>query len=145
MPALGERPALAAQDLLAPAEPLFVRIRELCSGPVARAETRHHGNLHLGTGSTTKATTVDLPTNDANTPIGIYAPNSNVIQSKNAELHGGGRLELAHRGEQRQVPPGTRRSTAFSSGRHLRFYQAATGSYKECTNIAHGHSAHSGC
>ena len=48
MPALGERQALAAQDLLASAERLFVRIRELCSGPVAGLKMRHHGNLHLG-------------------------------------------------------------------------------------------------
>ena len=29
-------------------EPLFARIRELCSGPVAGLKMRHHGNLHLG-------------------------------------------------------------------------------------------------
>ena len=48
MPAFGERPALAAQEMLAHAEPLLVRIRELCSGPVAGLKMRHHGNLHLG-------------------------------------------------------------------------------------------------
>jgi maltose alpha-D-glucosyltransferase / alpha-amylase len=48
MASLGERPALAAKDLLANAEPLLARIRELCSGPVAGSKLRHHGNLHLG-------------------------------------------------------------------------------------------------
>ena len=48
MPHLNERSALAAQELLAAAEPVLVRIRELCSGPVAGLKMRHHGNLHLG-------------------------------------------------------------------------------------------------
>jgi maltose alpha-D-glucosyltransferase/alpha-amylase len=48
IPKLGERAAAAAQDLLAHAEPLLTRIRELCSGPVAGLKMRHHGNLHLG-------------------------------------------------------------------------------------------------
>ncbi len=48
VPALGERPALAAQDLFAQAERLLVRIRELSSGTVAGSKIRHHGNLHLG-------------------------------------------------------------------------------------------------
>jgi maltose alpha-D-glucosyltransferase/alpha-amylase len=47
-PTLGERAAAAAQELLAHAEPLLVRIRELCSGSVAGLKMRHHGNLHLG-------------------------------------------------------------------------------------------------
>jgi maltose alpha-D-glucosyltransferase/alpha-amylase len=45
---LGERQAQAAQDLLAHAEQLLVRIRELCSGSAAGLKMRHHGNLHLG-------------------------------------------------------------------------------------------------
>jgi maltose alpha-D-glucosyltransferase/alpha-amylase len=48
MSALNERQAAAAQDLLAHAERLLVRIRELCSGPVAGSKMRRHGNLHLG-------------------------------------------------------------------------------------------------
>jgi maltose alpha-D-glucosyltransferase/alpha-amylase len=48
IPALGERAEAAAKDLLARAEPLLIRIRELCSGPVAGLKMRHHGNLHLG-------------------------------------------------------------------------------------------------
>jgi maltose alpha-D-glucosyltransferase/alpha-amylase len=48
MPLLDEKAAHAAEDLLANAERLLVRIRELCSGPVAGAKLRHHGNLHLG-------------------------------------------------------------------------------------------------
>jgi maltose alpha-D-glucosyltransferase/alpha-amylase len=47
-PTLTDRAAAAAQDLLAHAEPLLVRIRELCSGSVAGLKMRHHGNLHLG-------------------------------------------------------------------------------------------------
>jgi maltose alpha-D-glucosyltransferase/alpha-amylase len=48
LPSLDERPASAASDLLANAERLLVRIRELCSGAVAGSKIRHHGNLHLG-------------------------------------------------------------------------------------------------
>ncbi len=48
MPKLDERAAAAAQELLAHAEVLLARIRELCSGPVAGLKMRHHGNLHLG-------------------------------------------------------------------------------------------------
>ena len=48
MSTLGERQALATQELLAHAERLLARIRELCSGPVAGLKMRHHGNLHLG-------------------------------------------------------------------------------------------------
>jgi maltose alpha-D-glucosyltransferase/alpha-amylase len=47
-PTLSDRAAAAAQDLLAHAEPLLARIRELCSGSVAGLKMRHHGNLHLG-------------------------------------------------------------------------------------------------
>jgi hypothetical protein len=31
------------------------------------------------------------------------------------------------------------------SGSNIRFYQAATGSYKECTNVATGTAPDSGC
>ena len=31
--------------------------------------------------------------------------------------------------------------TNLLSGSNIRFYQAATGSYKECTNARHGHRA----
>ncbi|HXS89983.1 MAG TPA: maltose alpha-D-glucosyltransferase [Steroidobacteraceae bacterium] len=48
MPSLEERSAVAARDLLASAERLLARIRELCSGPIAGSKIRHHGNLHLG-------------------------------------------------------------------------------------------------
>lgn len=48
LPTLGARAAAAAQDLLASAEPLFMRIGKLCSGSVAGLKMRHHGNLHLG-------------------------------------------------------------------------------------------------
>jgi maltose alpha-D-glucosyltransferase / alpha-amylase len=47
-PTLSDRAGVAAQDLLAHAEPLLVRIRELCGGSVAGLKMRHHGNLHLG-------------------------------------------------------------------------------------------------
>ncbi len=48
LPTLGERPAESARALLAHAELLLSRIRELCSGHVAGLKLRHHGNLHLG-------------------------------------------------------------------------------------------------
>jgi maltose alpha-D-glucosyltransferase/alpha-amylase len=48
LPTLGERSAESARALLAHAERLLARIRELCSGPVAGLKMRHHGNLHLG-------------------------------------------------------------------------------------------------
>ncbi len=48
LPTLDERSGAAAQELLAHAEVLLSRIRELCSGSVAGLKMRHHGNLHLG-------------------------------------------------------------------------------------------------
>jgi maltose alpha-D-glucosyltransferase / alpha-amylase len=48
LPNFSERAAAAAQDLLAHADALLVRIRELCSGTVGGLKMRHHGNLHLG-------------------------------------------------------------------------------------------------
>ena len=39
-------------------------------------------------GSPTKATNVDLPTNNATSPIGVYAPNSTVVMKNNVNFTG---------------------------------------------------------
>lgn len=48
LPTLMEEPSGPAQRLLAHAETVLARIRELCSGPVDGLKMRYHGNLHLG-------------------------------------------------------------------------------------------------
>jgi len=102
----------------------------------------------LVAGSPTKATSVDLPTNDANTPIGIYAPNSTLIQQQqggnNVNFHG------AVVGKTLDVKNNAKFSwndsiSGLLSGSNIRFYQAATGSYKECTTAATGTAPDSGC
>ena len=95
-------------------------------------------------GSATKATSVDLPSNDATSPIGVYAPNSTVTHAEQRQLHGRGRLEDAGREEQRQLHL-AHQHHGLLSGSNIRFYQAATGSYKECTNAATGTAPDSGC
>ena len=62
-----------------------------------------HAIAIMVAGSPTKATSVDLPTNDATSPIGVYAPNSTVIHEEQRQLHGRGRGEDARREEQRQL------------------------------------------
>jgi type II secretory pathway pseudopilin PulG len=95
-------------------------------------------------GSPTMATSVDLPTNDANTPIGIYAPNSTVIQKNNVDFTGS---VVSKTLDVKNNAKFTWHSAidGLLSGSNIRFYQAATGSYKECTTAATGTAPDSGC
>jgi type II secretory pathway pseudopilin PulG len=95
-------------------------------------------------GSAMKATSVDLPTNDANTPIGVYAPNSTVIQKNNVDFTG---AVVSKTLDVQNNAKFTWHSSinGLLSGSNIRFYQAATGSYKECTTTATGALPDSGC
>ena len=103
-----------------------------------------HAIAILVSGSSTKATNVDLPTNDANSPIGIYAPNSTVVQKNGVSFTGAVVSKTLD----------IKNSASFTwhdsinglvSGSSIRFYQTATGSYKECTGAATGTTPDSGC
>jgi Tfp pilus assembly protein PilX len=89
----------------------------------------------LVAGSSTKATSVDLPDNDANSPMGIYAPNSTVIQQNNVRFTG---ALVAKSLDIKNNATFTWSSAinGLTSGSNIRFYQSATGSYKECTSFA---------
>jgi hypothetical protein len=95
-------------------------------------------------GSTKKVTSVDLPTNDANSPIGIYAPNSTVIQKNDVRFTGAvvaKSLDVknnAHFSWNSAI-------SGLTSGSSIRVYQLATGSYKECTSAATTSSPSDGC
>ena len=103
-----------------------------------------HAIAILVAGSPTKATSVDLPSNDANSPIGIYAPNSTVIQKNNVNFTG---AIVAKSLTVMNNANFTWHSSidGLLSGSNIRFYQAATGSYKECTSAATGTAPDSGC
>jgi Tfp pilus assembly protein PilX len=98
----------------------------------------------LVAGSPTKATSVDLPTNDANTPIGIYAPNSTVVQKNNVNFTG---AVVAKSLDVKNNANFTWHSSiaGLTSGSSIRFFQVATGSYKECTGTPTGSAPDSGC
>ena len=103
-----------------------------------------HAIAIMVAGSPTKATSVDLPTNDANSPIGVYAPNSTVIQKNNVSFTG---AVVSKTLTVKNNANFTWHSAinGLLSGSNIRFYQAATGSYKECTNVATGTTPDSGC
>ena len=95
-------------------------------------------------GSSTNATSVDLPTNSATSPIGVYAPNSTVVMKNNVNFTGAvvaKSLTVDNNAKFTWHPA----IDGLLSGSNIRFYQAATGSYKECTNIATGTAPDSGC
>jgi Tfp pilus assembly protein PilX len=107
-----------------------------------------HAIAILVAGSPTKATSVDLPINDANTPIGIYAPNSTVVQQQqggnNVDFHGaivGKTLDVKNNAKFTWHDS----INGLLSGSNIRFYQAATGSYKECTGTPTTAVPDSGC
>jgi Tfp pilus assembly protein PilX len=98
----------------------------------------------LVAGSATKPTSVDLPNNDANSPIGIYAPNSTVIEKNDVKFTGAvvaKSLDVKNNG----LFTWDDRINALLSGSNIRFYQAATGSYKECTGAPTTATPDSGC
>jgi hypothetical protein len=98
----------------------------------------------LVAGSATKATSVDLPSNDANSPIGIYAPQSSVVQQNNVQFTGAivaKSLDVKNNAKFTWDD----RINGLLSGSNIRFYQAATGSYKECTGAPTTAVPDSGC
>lgn len=103
-----------------------------------------HAIAILVAGSPTKATSVDLPSNDANTPIGIYAPNSTVVQKNNVQFHG---AVVSKTLDVKNNANFTWHSAidGLLSGSNIRFYQFATGSYKECTGVPTTSTPDSGC
>ena len=89
----------------------------------------------LVAGSSTIATSVDLPHNDSTNPIGIYAPNSTVTLKNNVEFTGAVVAKTLD----------VKNNAVFSwdatvgdirSDSGIRHYQAVTGTYKECTSAA---------
>ena len=103
-----------------------------------------HAIAILVAGSATKATSVDLPSNDANSPIGIYAPNSTVTQQNGVNFTG---AVVSKTLDVKNNANFTWHDSinGLLSGSNIRFYQAATGSYKECTGVATGTTPDSGC
>jgi hypothetical protein len=98
----------------------------------------------LVAGSTTKATSVELPSNDANSPIGIYAPNSNIVMKNNVQFTGAivaKSLTVMNNAHFTWHPS----IDGLLSGSNIRFYQLATGSYKECTSAATTTTPSDGC
>jgi len=98
----------------------------------------------LVAGSPTKPTTVDLPDNDATSPIGVYAPNSAVVQKNNVRFTGAvvsKSLSVENNAHFTWDPS----IGGLLSGSNVRFYQVATGSYKECTGTPTDAAPDSGC
>jgi Tfp pilus assembly protein PilX len=95
-------------------------------------------------GSSTKSTIVDLPTNDATNPMGIYAPNSSVNMKNNVQFQGAVVAKSLTVQNNADFTWDTS-INGIASGSDIRFYQAVTGSYKECTSAATGAAADSGC
>jgi hypothetical protein len=95
-------------------------------------------------GSATKATSVDLPSNDATTPIGVYAPNSTVTQKNNVSFTG---AVVAKTLDVKNNASFTWDNSISNllSGSNVRVYQIATGSYKECTGTPTTSAPDSGC
>ena len=137
--------------------PLFIYIDspENCGGTTGMGSVVMDGtftNLYspahaiaiMVAGSPTKATIVDLPSNSATSPIGVYAPNSDVVQKNGVQFRG---AVVSKKLDVKNNAHFTWDSSINNllSGSNIRFYQAATGSYKECTNIATGTAPDSGC
>jgi hypothetical protein len=95
-------------------------------------------------GSPTKNTVLDLPENDSTAPIGIYAPNSTVNMKNNVSYTG---AIVAKSLNLQNNAKFTWHSSidGLVSGSNIRFYQSATGSYKECTSAPATTSPVDGC
>ena len=100
----------------------------------------------LVAGSATKSTIVDLPTNvgPPAAPIGIYAPNSTVNMKNNVKFNGAvvaKSLTLMNNAQFTWNPA----ISGLVGSDNIRFYQAATGSYKECTSAPGTSTPSDGC
>jgi Tfp pilus assembly protein PilX len=103
-----------------------------------------HALLVMVGGSATKSTSVSLPTNDATSPMGIYAPNSSVT-AKNGVNFTGAIVAKSITAMNNATFSWHSSINGLVSGTDIRFYQAATGSYKECTSLPTSTVPDSGC
>ena len=103
-----------------------------------------HALLVMVGGSATKPTTIDIPTNDATSPMGIYAPNSTINSKNNLNFFGAlvAKSITAMNNNTFTWDPSI---NGLMSGADIRFYQIATGSYKECTGVPTGATPNTGC
>ena len=116
----------------------------LLDGTFTNLYSPAHAIAILVAGSATKATSVDLPNNDANSPIGIYAPNSTVTQQNNVNFTG---AVVSKTLDVKNNANFTWHDSinGLLSGSGIRFFQAVTGTYKECTSVATSAVPDSGC
>lgn len=101
-----------------------------------------HALAILVGGSTSKSTSVDLPTNGASNPMGIYAPLSTVVMKNGVQFTGAVVAKTLDIKNNASFTWDSRINNLLS-GSNIRFYQA--GVYKECTNTATGTAPDSGC
>jgi Tfp pilus assembly protein PilX len=114
------------------------------NGTLANLYSPPHALAILVAGSATKSTIVDLPTNDASSPMGIYAPNS-AVQLKNGISFTGSLVAKSVTAMNNAKFTWHSSINGLVSGSALRFYRAATGSYKECTGTPTTAVPDSGC
>jgi Tfp pilus assembly protein PilX len=103
-----------------------------------------HALLLMVGGSATKPTSVDLPENDATSPIGVYAPNS-TVNAKNHVDFTGAVVAKSITAMNNATFTWDASINGIVSGSDIRFYQVATGSYKECTGTPTTAVPDSGC
>ena len=114
------------------------------NGELVNLYSPPHALLLMVGGSATKNTTVDLPANDATSPIGVYAPNS-TVNAKNHVNFTGAVVAKSITAMNNATFSWDPSIDGIVSGSDIRFYQVATGSYKECTGVATGTAPDSGC
>jgi Tfp pilus assembly protein PilX len=124
---------------------IFIDTPENCGGTTGMGSAVLDGNFTnlyspaqaialLVAGSSTMPTTVELPDNDATNPMGVYAPNSTVVEKNGVEFTGA-LVAKSIDIKNNAVFHWDTRINGITSGSNIRFYQYATGSYKECTSF----------
>lgn len=114
------------------------------NGDLVNLYSPPHALLLMVGGSATKATSVDLPENDATSPIGVYAPNS-MVNAKNHVNFTGAVVAKSITAMNNATFNWDPSINGIVSGSDIRFYQFATGSYKECTGAPTTGVPDSGC
>ena len=114
------------------------------NGDLVNLYSPAHALLLMVAGSAKKATSVDLPQNDATSPIGVYAPNSSV-NAKNHVNFTGAVVAKSITAMNNATFNWHSSIDGLVSGSDIRFYQFATGSYKECTGVPTSGVPDSGC
>ena len=94
-------------------------------------------------GSSKKVTTLDLPPSTSSSPVGVYAPNTAVTLMNNVEFTGA--LVAKSLLLQNNAVFTWHSSINGLTGADIRFYQATTGSYKECTGAPTTTTPTDGC